>query len=191
LLALAFALAPAQASALTLVNAYDEGTLALPTDTAASGAAMTFSPDGLTIYLAGGEDDSLTALVRDPITGIVRAVDVERDGAGGVNGLDNAVAVSVSPDGRFIYAGGRSDQAVSVFERGPAPELLEFREVHRNGIAGVTGLTALEGLSVAPGGTHVYALSPNAATAAIFARTRTAWTSSKASHSEPARSPFR
>ena len=109
-LALVLVYGPAQSRALTLVNDYDEGTLALPANTAGAGAAVALSPDALTAYLAGGDDDSLTAVVRDPITGSMHAVDVERDGVDGVNGLANAVAVAVSPDA--VESASRVDRQV-------------------------------------------------------------------------------
>ena len=159
------------ARALTAVESVLEGDPALPAATAGSGAAVAISPDGRTLYVAGGADDSLTAIQRDRLTGRFEgAVDVERDGVAGVNGLESAYGVTASPDGRFVYVASLGDAAVSVFETGAAPNLLTFREIQANGIAGVSGLGAPTSIAVAPGGNHIYALSPIDKTIVHFER---------------------
>ena len=78
--------------------------------------SVAVSPDGRHVYLssAGG---TVVALSRSGTTGRLSWVEVERDGAGGVDGLAGAVSVRLSPDGRHLYATGVNDNAIPVFRR--------------------------------------------------------------------------
>ena len=62
------------------------------------------------------------------------------DGAGGVDGLLGANAVTVSPDGENVYVAGRFDHSIAVFARNPVSGVLTFQEVEKDGVAGVDGL---------------------------------------------------
>ena len=44
-------------------------------------------------------------------------IGIQKDGVGGVDGLDGAYSVTVSPDGNHVYAGGYTDDAIAVFSR--------------------------------------------------------------------------
>ena len=48
-------------------------------------------------------------------------IEVQKDGIAGVDGLDGARGVAVSPNGRHVYVTGRTDSAVAVFQRVEAP----------------------------------------------------------------------
>ncbi len=55
-----------------------------------------------------------------PISDTTTFVEVHKDGLGGVDGLDGAISVTVSPDGSHLYAAGHGDDAVAVFSRDSA-----------------------------------------------------------------------
>ena len=64
---------------------------------------------------------------------------------GGVDGLNNAVFSTMSPDGKFLYVVGELDNAISVFGRDTTTGALTYLETHKDGVAGVDGLAfALE-----------------------------------------------
>ena len=52
---------------------------------------------------------------RNSTTGALTFVEVQKDGVGGVDGLNGARSVTVSPDGSHLYAAGLLDHAVAVF----------------------------------------------------------------------------
>jgi len=112
-------------------------------------ADLAISDDGAHVYAVSADDDALSAFSRDPSSGELAFVEVERDGVGGVEGLDGPSKVTVSRDGSFVYAGSLVGGALSVFARDPSSGELEFVEAHPE-ISGITGIAAC------PGSGHVY-----------------------------------
>ena len=51
----------------------------------------------------------------DATTGALTFVEVHKNVVGGVDGLDGADSVTVSPDGKHLYVAGFDDDAVAVF----------------------------------------------------------------------------
>ena len=77
--------------------------------------SVTVSPDGKQVYVASQYDSALAVFNRNATTGALIFVEVQRNGLGGVDGLDVATSVTVSPDGKHVYAAGQNDDAVAVF----------------------------------------------------------------------------
>jgi 6-phosphogluconolactonase (cycloisomerase 2 family) len=88
--------------------------------------SVAVSPDGGHVYVAGRFDDAVAVFQRNAANGTLTFLDVEIDGAGGVDGLTDVTSVAVSPDGEHVYAASNGDQAVAIFDRGPATGLLTF-----------------------------------------------------------------
>jgi 6-phosphogluconolactonase (cycloisomerase 2 family) len=159
-LALALALFPALVTAGTLRSApagfltfieaqFDEIGL--------NGAtSVVVSPDGSHVYVAGQSDDAVAVFSRDAGTGALTFVETQQDDTGGVDGLDGATSVAVSPGGSHVYVAGYSDDAVVVFSRDGATGALTFVEMHQDGIGGVDGLDGATSVAVSPDGSHVY-----------------------------------
>src|SRR3989338_4964225 len=78
---------------------------------------ITVSPDGQHVYAASHDDDAVAIFSRDATTGLLSYLGMMKDGVDGVDGLNTARAVTVSPDGEHVYAIGYSDDAVAMFER--------------------------------------------------------------------------
>src|SRR5437870_2366533 len=130
--------------------------------------AVTVSPDGANLYVAGGYDDALVVFGRNPETGMLTYLQKLEDGVGGVNGLNGADAVAVSPDGTHVLVTGSVDDALAVFERDPATGTLTYVERLRDGIAGVDGLHKAQAVDVSPDGASVYAAGPADTAVAVF-----------------------
>jgi 6-phosphogluconolactonase (cycloisomerase 2 family) len=95
-------------------------------DGLAGAQALTVSPDGENVYVAG--EDAVVALARDRSSGALRPVLSPSAGAcvaatasagcaSGDVALSGADAVAVSPDGRFVYVGASDTASVSAFAR--------------------------------------------------------------------------
>ncbi len=133
-------------------------------------AQIAATPDGLFLYAISAQDDALVALARVPETGKLSPVNVQKDGIAGVDGLDGALGVAVSPDGRHVYTASFVDNAVAVFARNPVSGVLTFLEFFRDGTGGVDGLLGAASVVVSPDGRHLYAGSTGDDAVAIFAR---------------------
>src|SRR5207253_9119382 len=130
---------------------------------------VTVSPDGKQVYVAGELDNALAVFSRDPATGALTFVEVERDAVGGVAGLKGAHAVALSPDGAHVYVASSVADAVVVFSRDAASGALSFLERKRNK-GKVNGLNGAESVAVSPDGLHVYVAGRNDNAIAVFER---------------------
>ena len=144
----------ATTGALTLIGTVEDGVGGV--DGMNGSNAFVVTPDGAHLYVAGYLDNAVAAFSRDPMTGQLSFVEVERDGVGGVDGLAAAHDLAISPDGNHLYVLGLNDDAVAVFARNPGTGGLTFVEVQRNGVGGVVGLDNARSVAVSPDGANVY-----------------------------------
>lgn len=132
--------------------------------------SVAVSPDGDHVYTAATDDDAVAAFSRDSGTGVITFVEAERDGVGGVDGLDGAQAVVLSPDGAHVYVAAGTDDALAVFSRDGGTGALTFVEAQRDGIGGIDGLDGAAGVAISPDGAHVYVAASEDDAVAVFSR---------------------
>ncbi|MDM8521775.1 tandem-95 repeat protein [Desulfococcaceae bacterium HSG8] len=135
--------------------------------------SVTVSPDGKNIYAAGYNDDAIAVFSRNAGTGRLTYVEVQKNGSGGVNGLNGASSVTVSPDNKHVYAAGEGDSAVAVFSRNETTGELTYIEKQSNGFGGVDGLLRARSVTVSPDGKNVYAAGEGDGAVAVFSRNET------------------
>src|SRR5581483_4911316 len=135
--------------------------------------AVAISPDGAHAYVASATGDALASFSRDQATGRLTFLDAKHDGKKGVNGLDGAESLAVSPDGAHVYVPGRNDDALAVFSRDASSGLLTFVEMDRDNTAGISGLLGAKAVVVSGDGAYVYAAGSLEAAVAVFARDAT------------------
>lgn len=130
--------------------------------------AIAGSPDGKHLYVASSGDDAVAAFSRNSSTGELTFVEAELDGVGGVDGLNFARAVDVSPDGKHVYAVSRDDDAIVAFSRDSGSGALTFVECLGDDTGPsacdtkggtVDGLDFAGGVTVSPDGKNVYVAS--------------------------------
>lgn len=131
--------------------------------------ALSLSPDGSSLYVAGRSDDSISVFARQVLGGALSFEESQQDGINGVDGLAGASAVVVHPSGSQVYAVGQDDDAVAVFDRNPANGTLSFVQVRRHGSGGVEGLTGPTSVAVSPDGTNVYVTGAGDNSLQVFA----------------------
>jgi 6-phosphogluconolactonase (cycloisomerase 2 family) len=129
----------------------------------------TISGDGRHVYIASA-DGGVAVFARDEDSGALQFVEVLRNGMGGVQGLDGAISVTVSSDGRHVYVAGQFDSALAVFGRDQGSGRLQFVEAVRNGVGGADGLRGAFSVTVSSDGRHVYVASFEDSAVAVFAR---------------------
>jgi len=150
--------------ALTEVEVLHDGVDGV--DGLAAARAVTLSADGAYAYVAGYVDDSLAVFGRDPATGFLTLIQLKRDSFGGVNGLDGAGSVTISPDGANVYVAGDVDNAVAVFSRDAVTGTVAFVQMVKD----ATTLSHARAVTVSPDGKHVYAAASGSDTVVVFAR---------------------
>lgn len=144
---------------------------------------MAFSRDGRSLYVASAVDDAIVRLKRTA-SGVLKqkgcVADQDTGPAGcaqTAKGLDAANSLALSPDGRFLYAGSRIDNAIVRFARNPKTGALDpdgCIEDSQDGpdecaqTAGV--IDAVNGLAISGDGRSLYALSQDQDAIVTFKR---------------------
>lgn len=100
-------------------------------------------------------------------------IEAHIDGANGVDGLNGAEAVAISPDGLHVYTAAYFDHAVAVFARNPETGALQFVERKKQGEGAVDELRNARNVTVSPDGAYVYAVADLDDSIVIFARNAT------------------
>ncbi|HEU5100740.1 MAG TPA: beta-propeller fold lactonase family protein, partial [Roseiflexaceae bacterium] len=126
---------------LTFVERYTNGQLGV--DGLNGVFRVTVSPDGAFVYTASFDDSAITVFKRDQSTGKLTYITRYKDGIGGVSGLVWATSVTISPDGKHLFATAFQSDAVSVFDRDTASGLLTQKQVIQRDAG--SGLPALDG----------------------------------------------
>ena len=133
-------------------------------------ADIELSPDGNHIYVAGYLDNAVSVFSRNSSTGLLTYVEMQKDGVNGVEGLEKAFSVAVSPDGNHVYVGGWADNAVAMFSRNTSTGALTYLEVYEDGVGGVDGLDGVNNVKVSPDGNNVYVAGWEDHSVAVFSR---------------------
>jgi 6-phosphogluconolactonase (cycloisomerase 2 family) len=85
---------------------------------------VAISPDDEQLYITSEGDRSVAVWDRNPLTGLLTFRQIVTNG-GGIDSLDTADSVVVSPDGRHVYVGGYEELDVTIFARS-ATGLLDY-----------------------------------------------------------------
>ncbi len=83
-------------------------------------------------------------------------VNCAKDGENGVDGLKEAISVTVSPDNKHVYTVANADDAVSFFARDIGTGALTYVGSLEDGSGGVDGLNNVKDVTISPDGNHVY-----------------------------------
>lgn len=131
---------------------------------------VVLSPDGRFLYVAGHDADAVAVFSRDTATGALTWKAQVRDGELGVDGIGGVTSLAISPDGRHLYAGGASDQAIGVFAINLSTGLLTQTGVVRQGQNGVNGLNGVADLAFNASGTTLFAAATTNRSLTAFRR---------------------
>lgn len=137
---------------------------------------LTVSPDGAQVYVASappgiGAGGTLTVFSRNAATGLLTFVTGYNDGAGGLNELNGAFGVTVSPDGAHVYLAALWDQAITALLRNPGDGKLSLINSYKNGSGGIGGLNGASDVAVSPDGKRLYATGVLDSALVVFNRT--------------------
>ncbi len=145
---------------------FTSGTLVRP-------MSAVYSPDGRQVYVIGATNATLEVYAHDPASGTLSWLQTFTDDQSGVDGLRYPLSLAISPDGRHIYVGGNTDDAIAIFQRNTATGLLSFVSAVRDSDPQITALDSIVSTTVSPDGLHVYATAGFKNSLAVFARNAT------------------
>jgi 6-phosphogluconolactonase (cycloisomerase 2 family) len=143
------------------------------------GSDVAISPDGLQVYATGQGGDGVVVFSRDPMTGIITWLESELDGVGGVDGLDAAVGVAISPDGASVYVTGKGDSAIAWFDRDAVTGALTYVDALFSTQGNLGGLIGANGVAVSPEGDLVVTSARSGSAIVVFDRHQGTGTLSK------------
>ena len=141
--------------------------------------AIASSPDGSFVYAAGppsqttSASSAISVLSRNATTGRLTSASEVQNGSNGVSGLSDIWGLTVSPDGRCLYATSRTEGSLAYFTRNSGTGALTFGGVLTEGSGGVTGLADARGVAVSADGKNVYVASANDNGVVVFSRNAT------------------
>jgi 6-phosphogluconolactonase (cycloisomerase 2 family) len=123
----------------TKLNGHD----GVPASALGGATSLAISADGKSLYVAGAADSAVAALQRNLQTGTLTFAGVQLDNAGGIDGLEEVRNVSISPDGKFVYAVSNPENSVVVFQRNATDSTLTFVDRTTTGSPGFDQAHAL------------------------------------------------
>ena len=134
----------------------------------ATGVAI--SPDDSQVFVTGSDDDALVIFDRDA-NGDLSYRTIFKDDVDGVEGLDCAQIVMVSPEGRLVIVSSAScgDDAIVVFDRDPDSGDISYRQFFTDGKDGVDGLDGALGIEMTADGSQVFVAGERDSAVAVFA----------------------
>ncbi|SFE89864.1 beta-propeller fold lactonase family protein [Thermoflexibacter ruber] len=127
-------------------------------------------PTGVTIYYCAFATNSagtsysavgsfMIGMPAGACVGTLTHIQTLTDGATGVDGLNGAFDVKISPDGKFAYVAAIDDNAVSIFSRNTANGQLTYVGNVKNNTNGITSMRQPRSLSISPDGKNVYVVA--------------------------------
>ncbi|HWK54604.1 MAG TPA: beta-propeller fold lactonase family protein [Hyphomicrobiales bacterium] len=128
------------------------------------------SADGQFVYVTSTVDNALTLFSRDAATGALTQLTVYSDGVAGVDGLQGASSVKISPDGKHLYVTGQGESSVAIFDVDePSGELTYIGKV-TNGVDGIANLVGARSLAISPDGRYVLVSAITSDSVTAFSR---------------------
>src|SRR6202040_624391 len=129
---------------------------------------VVVSPDGKNVYTAGEGQSAITVWSRAH-DGSLKEIQVLEDNVGGITGINFVDNLSVSPDGRNVYAAGIQSKTFVTFSRNASTGELTELQVITNGVDVPSGLNGVVFNSISPDGKNVYSAATVDGAVVVFA----------------------
>jgi 6-phosphogluconolactonase (cycloisomerase 2 family) len=132
---------------------------------------VVVSPDGKNVYTAGEGESAITVWSRAH-NGSIKEIQVLVDKQDGITDITFVDNLSVSPDGKNVYASGILSKSFVTFARNPSTgELTEVQVLH-DGVDVPSGLNGVVYNVTSPDGRNVYSVATLDGAVVAFSRNR-------------------
>ena len=120
---------------------------------------LAVSPDGRLVFVVSQGDDALSVWQVDAGAGTLMQSALYKDGSGGIDGLDGASGIALSPDGSLLFVAAQADDALSVWFVNAADGTVEQTDLHKHAASNIQGLDGASDLALSPDGRLLFAAS--------------------------------
>ena len=123
---------------------------------------LLISPDGKHLYVALSRYSSndweaaIGVFTRDLITGALKLVEVKQTNLSPVADFDGVSGLTISPDGKHVYATNYLGNSLTVLQRDPDTGRLTLVTAYYDNANGMDGLDGAAGVTVSADGAYVY-----------------------------------
>jgi 6-phosphogluconolactonase (cycloisomerase 2 family) len=131
---------------------------------------IAFSANGQFAYVTSTGDNAISLFSRDTATGALTQQAVYVDDVAGVDGLQEASSVKITPDGDYLYVSGQGESSIAIFRVDPTDGSLTYIDKVTHGVDGVTHLQGVRSLAISPDGRYFYASAISSASVTAFDR---------------------
>lgn len=122
-------------------------------------SSITISQNGLYAYTTGLEENAITVFSRNIADGMLTYKQLYRHNVLGTHNLEGVIDLTISPDGKDLYAASSATDAIAHFNRDPVTGLLTYHSAVINVEGELQGLDGVQSLIISPDGKHLYAAS--------------------------------
>ncbi len=131
------------------------------------------SPGGDFVYAAAHDDNSLLLYHWDDVSAYLDHLATYTDGSGTVDGLIGVQAITISPDGKHLYAASELDNCLAAYGRDLVTGSLTWVATYTDGVGGNDYLGGAYEVAVSPDGKHVYLAAYTDDAITVFSRNAT------------------
>jgi len=117
---------------------------------------IAISNDLSFVYVTSTIDNAVSVYGRNATTGELSQVSTVVDGVAGVDGIENASSLVLSPDNDFLYVSGQGEHSVAIFSRDTTTGALTYLGKKTDEVDGLTTLAGARSLAASPDGRYVY-----------------------------------
>jgi 6-phosphogluconolactonase (cycloisomerase 2 family) len=131
-------------------------------------SSVRLSPNGRYLYVSGQSSNAIAIFRVDATSGLLTFVGQVAQGDPGISKLQGVRSLTISPDGRYLFASAITSHAINVFSVNPNTGLLTLVTEAVDSENNISGLTQPSGMATDLGSRHLYVAGQSAHSLVAF-----------------------